>query len=395
MKKDTKYYETLYRIWSVIVLGTGSKLLCDLSAEYESGYELYCALNDDVEGWLPSEVVKAAKNTPLSAAEQIMDKCEKLGIKIVTVSDRSYPKRLRKIDSTPSVLYYKGDISGIDDRRAIGIVGSRRPSEYSRMVASGIAAALSKHGYDIISGFAEGIDICAHMTAVKNGARTYAVLGAGIDVMYPRSNEVFKRYIAQSGAVISEYPPETKPLPIHFLQRNRILAGLSQGIAVIEAGAKSGSLNSASHCREQGKTVFAVPPADLFDERYKGNIDLIRNGAVVLMGAGDIYNEYGSSSEHTIATENKYEPETIKDNADREHTAADNSPKNDTVSIAEQRQSPIERAALRALENNDSGLRCDEIAEICGEDIGELLTALTELEIEGLVESENSIYKIK
>lgn len=403
--RDESYYNTLYRVWSVAAFGAGTKLLAETSAAGESAESMYISLKNG-EG--TPQAVKAAKDISLESAEKIIDFCDKKGINIVTKDEPLYPQRLRAIYTAPPVLFYKGDISGIDDRLSIAVVGARKPSEYSRRVTAGIVSTLSRHGFDIVSGFAEGIDICAHMTAVKNGARTYAVLGCGLDVFYPKPNEKYKGYVIENGALITEYLPSTSPYPANFPNRNRIIAALSMGIAVIEAGMKSGSLNTASHGIEQGKTIFAVPPADLFDRRYRGNVDIIRRGAVPLMGARDIYSEYCLNFPHTIVEtdeirtklaalknitaeaekaekakaaekEHKHAPEKTVQTAKAEHTLPPDI-------------SPAERAILSAMTKDTSPLRADEIAVMCGMDIGEVLTELTGMEISGLVKSESGAY---
>ena len=146
---DTAYYSRLYRIWSVAAFGAGSRLLAELSERFDSGEELYCAFKDGAKG-LPNEAVRAANDVTLSAAEKIMEFCSKKNIRIVTRDEELYPDRLRHIYAPPAVLFYRGDISGIDDRLSIGIVGARKASEYSLKVAAGIARVLGRQGFDII-----------------------------------------------------------------------------------------------------------------------------------------------------------------------------------------------------------------------------------------------------
>lgn len=398
-KSNDNYYNTLYRLWSVIALGAGSKLLWDITAQDDSAESIYMSLRD---GNGPAAAVKAAKEIPLEIAEKMLDSCLVRGISVIAKEDEIYPERLKALYNAPPVLFVKGDISGIDDRLGIAVVGARKPSDYSRKVTAGLVTTLSRHGFDIISGFAEGIDICAHLTAVKNKARTYAVLGCGIDTIYPKANERYKDHIIANGAIISEFLPSASPYPTNFPCRNRIIAALSTGVAVIEAGAQSGSMSTANHGVEQGKTVFAVTPADLFDKRYRGNVELIRKGAVPLMGARDIYNEYCNDLPHTIVENDaiRAQLDTLREisasaegAAKSEQTADGEKPVKARKPIP-QSDDPLQAAIIKALSESTSALRADEIARECGIDIGEILTALTDMEIDGTVVSENGAYSL-
>lgn len=399
---NDNYYNTLYRLWSVIALGAGTRLLWELTAQTGSAEELYMSLKD---GNGPAGAVRAAKDIPLEIAEKMLDSCASRGINVIAKEDDIYPERLRSIGTAPPVLFVKGDISGIDERLGIAVVGARKPSDYSRKVTAGLVSTLSRHGFDIISGFAEGIDICAHLTAVKYGARTYAVLGCGIDTIYPKPNEKYKDLIIANGAMISEFLPSASPYPTNFPCRNRIIAALSAGVAVIEAGGKSGSLNTASHGAEQGKTVFAVTPADLFDSRYRGNVDLIRKGALPLMGARDIYNEYCLNLPHTIVENDAIREQLstlreIKEAAESSEAEKKAPPEKEAHEPEPAKKQmphsgdPLKNAIIKALWENTSALRADEIARDCDTDIGEILTALTDMEIEGIVMSENGAYTL-
>ncbi|MCM1578000.1 MAG: DNA-processing protein DprA [Ruminococcus sp.] len=305
MNVQMDYYAALYRLWSVIALGEGTAALFEAMDIFDDPTELFRGLSEPDK--LPAQIrsrlspqLTAAAKVPLGKAETVFEECDKKGIMIVPLESPLYPKRLLQLYHPPAVLFVKGDICGIDNRLSISIVGARQASDYSLKVTSAIVRTLAGHGFDIVSGFAEGVDICAHLTAVKSGARTFAVLGTGLDSDYPKPNAKYRDFIAEHGALITEYLPGTKGSSAKFPQRNRILTALSLGTAVIEASAKSGSLNSASHCADLGKPVFAVPPYDLFDSNYYGNSELIRQGAVPLMGARDIYNEYCPWLLHTI-----------------------------------------------------------------------------------------------
>ncbi|MBQ5332064.1 MAG: DNA-processing protein DprA [Oscillospiraceae bacterium] len=424
-RDDGAYYRRLYRLWTVITFGAASRTLCELYDRFENAESLYAAVtqDDSVRNSLPSETVSAADSTALSAAERVMELCDKKNIKIVTFDEADFPESLKEIYNPPTVLFYRGDISGISDRLNIGVVGTRKPSDYSRKVAGAIVRTLARHGFDIISGFAEGIDICAHLECIKNGGRTFAVIGSGLDYPYPKNNIPYREVIEENGAVISEFLPGTQPYPSNFLQRNRILAGLSMGVAVIEAGVQSGSLNSAAHAVNQGKPVFAVPPHDLFDSRYRGNVTLIREGAVPLMGAGDIYGEYCINTPHIIvANENtaaqlerireiaekaaQAEKENVKsksaakkipvrkaEDISENKSAEDIKPRTISPEELESYSDPVQRNILTEL-SKCASMRADELSEVLCSDIDDILTALTELEIMGTLLSRNGNYSL-
>lgn len=424
---DGAYYRRLYRLWAVIAFGAASKNLSELYERFGNAESLYAAVTQDetVRNGLPAETVRGADSITLSSAEKIMELCDKQNIKIVTADEDGFPSRLREIYNPPTVLFYKGDISGINDRLNIGVVGTRKPSDYSRKTAAAIVHTLAKQGFDIISGFAEGIDICAHIECIKSGGRTFAVVGSGLDYPYPKKNIPYREIIEENGAIISEFLPGTQPYPGNFLLRNRILAGLSMGVAVIEAGAQSGSLNSAAHAVSQGKPVFAVPPCDLFDSRYRGNISLIREGAIPLMGARDIFGEYCINTSHIIvANENtSAQLAKIKEIADKaaeaeqesekkksaskkaSHKKAENIPETGQTPVPEKQprqispeelesfSDPIQKNIISKL-SETSSMRADELAAELDSDIDEILTALTELEIMGNIQSQSGNYSL-
>jgi DNA processing protein len=186
------------------------------------------------------------------------DRLNKLDIKVITYKDKDYPVNLKEIEGAPLVLYYKGTLLKKDET-SVAIVGSRQMSEYGEKVTKIFTLELVKHKVTIISGLARGIDSVAHKETLKGKGRTIAVLGCGLDFVYPPENKELARQIAKSGAVISEYPLGIYVRAQNFAARNRIISGLAKIVLVIEGAAKSGTLITASHAATQGKTVFAIP----------------------------------------------------------------------------------------------------------------------------------------
>ena len=225
-------------------------------------------------------------------------KAEKEDIKIITFRDTSYPKALSLISDPPLVLYVKGEVKETD-RLSVGIVGSRMASDYGKRVTREFVSELGKAGFTIVSGLAKGIDAEAHRTALKVGVRTLAVLGCGIDVVYPEENRKLFSEIPSSGAIISEFPFGTPPSKENFPQRNRIIAGLSLGIVVIEAAERSGALITARLAIEEGREVFAVP-GPITSPLSCGTNKLIKDGAKLTDSSSEIIEELGPMIEKVM-----------------------------------------------------------------------------------------------
>lgn len=221
--------------------------------------------------------------------EKRINLMEKRGIKAVGLDNPSYPEMLREIEDAPIILYTKGDIIP-QDRYAIAIVGSRKATHYGTSLAENISEELSSMGFTIISGMARGIDALSHKGALRAGGRTIAVLGSGLDVPYPPENKGLMEKIADSGCVISEFPPGTLPDRENFPRRNRLISGLSLGVLVVEATSDSGSLITAGYALEQSREVFAVP-GNVTSSHSKGTNELIKRGAILTGSAEDIVRE--------------------------------------------------------------------------------------------------------
>lgn len=217
-------------------------------------------------------------------------KLEKFGIKVLTLSDKNYPTLLAEISDPPGILFYKGEILPVDEL-AIGVVGSRKYTDYGSRATTKLVTPLARKGITIISGLALGIDTLAHKAAVDAGGRTLAVLGCGLDQIYPASNIRLADQILQGrGAIISEFPLGTPAYRSNFPMRNRIIAGLSLGTLVIEGAIESGSLITARAALDYNREVFAVP-GSIFSESSEGPNRLIQMGAKMVMEAGDILQE--------------------------------------------------------------------------------------------------------
>lgn len=218
-----------------------------------------------------------------------LDLMERLGVRLVRRHDPEYPALLREIPDPPPALYVRGTLLP-GDRKAIALVGTRKISDYGRRTAERFARELAEAGLTVVSGLARGADTAAHHATLKAGGRTLACLGCGIDVAYPYENRALAESITKSGAVLSEYAMNTPPDAWHFPSRNRIVSGLSLGVVVLEAPAKSGALITAVCAADQGREVFAVP-GNIDNPRSQGPHALIKNGAKLVETVEDILEE--------------------------------------------------------------------------------------------------------
>lgn len=218
-----------------------------------------------------------------------MRKIEQAGAHFVTRNEDTYPELLAGLPDAPAVLYIKGNLSDADSR-ALAIVGTRRATAYGRDVATTLARDLASQGVTIVSGMAHGIDAIAHRATMECGGRTLAVLGCGVDIVYPPDHRELADDITRHGALVSEFPIGVRPESRHFPRRNRLISGLSLGVLVVEAPEQSGALITATIAGEQGRDVFAVP-GNVFSPMSRGTHRLIQDGAKLVMNADDVLNE--------------------------------------------------------------------------------------------------------
>ena len=305
MAKDIKYWVTLSTN-----LAIGAKTLKHLDNSFENMEEVWSASNEKFFNLgINTKIVKIIDEIKRNKnPDDEFKKIERLGIKAITYKDSNYPKLLREIPDCPALLYYKGDVFK-EDNLAISVVGSRKYTPYGLRAVEKIVGPLSESGLTIVSGLALGIDSIAHKVALKNG-RTVAVLGNGLDRVYPESNRGLANDIVKSGgAVISEFPVGTPSFKQNFPFRNRIIAGLSLGTLVIEAAVKSGSLITASAALEYNREVFAIP-GSIFNESSEGPINLIKMGAKCVSSAEDVLGELNIESKIQVHHAKNIIPDT-------------------------------------------------------------------------------------
>ncbi|HNO12437.1 MAG TPA: DNA-processing protein DprA, partial [bacterium] len=236
-----------------------------------------------------AERIKLDHEKNIAFAKEQMRRMHESSANLLTFSDEAYPELLKQSESAPYFLFVRGAMTA-EDAHAIAIVGTRQPTAYGRAMAEKLSQELAQRGITVVSGLARGIDTAAHTAAMRCGGRTIAVLGSGVDHIYPRENDRLAIEISNRGAVISEYPMGTGPDAAHFPGRNRIISGLSLGTVVIEAGEKSGALITADYALDQNREVFAVPGLAT-NPHAKGSNRLIRSGAKLVETVDDILQE--------------------------------------------------------------------------------------------------------
>lgn len=304
-------------------------------------------------------------------AYKIIDDCIKNNIYVITICDNDYPERLRNINDRPLVLYIKGNFFDTDNQPLISVVGPRKISEYGKKASFSLAKRLSRAGMTIVSGAAVGADTFAHQGALSAGGNTIAVLGCGICYDYLPENRALRQKISENGFLISEYPPYAAATKYSFPVRNRIISALSLGTVVIEASLKSGSLITARLANDQGRDVFVIPGSPTLDN-YKGSNALLRDGAIPLLDANDVFNQYLHMFPETIDVKKAFSEEN-KIKKDK------NIQKNLNIGLSNE-------AKIVYNNLNSQKFTADDLIGL-GLSDDQLLSVLTELEIEGLIKA--------
>ncbi len=284
--------------------------------------------------------------------ERVMKSIEEKEIKVYTIEDSDYPRRLREINQPPPVLYVRGSIN-VEDEWAVAVVGTRRVTPYGRQVTAELASFLANNGITVVSGLARGVDAIAHQSALKNGGRTIAVLGSGVDVIYPPEHSRLAVDIIKQGALVSDYAVGTKPDGVNFPPRNRIISGLTMATIVVEAGETSGALITAEFAVEQGKEVFAVP-GSILTPQSEGTNKLIEQGARPLLKMSEILDVLNLEKIPEKQTSRKQFP-----------------------------LNPVESKLLSTLSQDP--IHVDEVSRLAELPISEVTAMLTMLELKGMV----------
>lgn len=350
------------------IKGVGYKTIQKID-DYFNDIQNFDIVTDEEIYKIPNISLKIKKNIvnyrSSTYLEQIKEDLKKHEMNYVTINNSNYPNRLKHIYDPPHILYFKGNKDLLNEF-CIGMIGSRKPTNYGVFCANKISKELSSLGINIISGMAVGIDYYSHVGCLNGGSKTIAVLGSSIDKPYPRQNmHLMNNIIESEGIILSEYPPGTEARPGYFPMRNRIISGISDGVLIVEASERSGSLITMNYALDHGKNVFAIP-GNINSFMSKGSNKIIKEGAKLVSSIDDILEEYDIVY-NNVEKENEYQIDLSKD----------------------------EKKIIKVLQNKGS-LHVDFICEYTKLNIKDILGILNILEIKGIVtELGNKIYSIK
>ncbi len=283
--------EVKYWVWFSALTGVSTRRKNILLKHFKEPEYIWEAREGELKasGLCTPKVIRCITDSEgRKQTDALMEQIIKCDANIVTLNDQSYPEPLKFITDPPIVLYYRGRLE--NDQVCVAVVGSRRATWYGLDMAKRLSRELARYGVTVVSGMARGVDSKAHLGAIEGGGRTIAVLGCGVNRVYPPENRELMKQIINNGAVISEYPPGTNPVPYNFPARNRIISGISKGVAIVEANERSGSLITADLALEQGRDVFAVP-GNINSAASVGTNRLIREGAKIVTDVEDIIDE--------------------------------------------------------------------------------------------------------
>lgn len=291
--------DRLFEIWFSLRVGVANPAFIPLLETY-TPYELF-SMNEEDIGALPCDekLKRALCDKSLEESSRIWQYCRTNGVGILFWQEDAYPISLKSLKDPPLLLYYQGNLPDLNFRLCLAVVGTRSMSEYGKRMAYKIGYELSAVGTVVVSGLALGIDAVAAAGAIAAGGSTVAVLGCGIDVVYPAVHQTLMKEVLKHGAVMTEYPPATRPIGYHFPQRNRIISGLSQGTVVVEAGEKSGALITAEHAYRQGRQLFAVP-GNVGEDNAAGTNRLLYEGVTMVLKPKDILDSYAFLYQDTL-----------------------------------------------------------------------------------------------
>ncbi|MDR2420803.1 MAG: DNA-processing protein DprA [Oscillospiraceae bacterium] len=394
-----------YYVWLSSVRNIGAAAAGKLLRHFGTAENVFFADAGEyakVPGLSPAEAA-ALEDKDLARPSGILARCAELGQRVVTIQDAEYPERLRNIYDPPVTLYVKGRLPAIDEEAAIAVVGTRSCTPYGLKTAENCGYTLARRGLLVVTGLAKGVDSAAALGALRGGGAVIGVLGCGIDVVYPASNAALYEDTASAGALISEYPPGTEPVSGHFPVRNRIISGISVGVAVIEAPPRSGALITASRALEQGRDVFAVP-GNVDAPTSAGTNRLLRDGAIPLTSPEDIVNEYAglfplkikAGKIKSVPLDKKLERKLVKSRKAAEKTldsAAGNEYIGSVGDAPAETPPPLTGAeksvydALLGLARPGEAAYIDDIIASAGIPAPDALGAMTMLEIDGAVVS--------
>lgn len=394
-----------YWVWLTTAEGLSAESRRALLGHFASPEDVYYAQPADalqIEGFWPEQAA-LLEHKSLDRAEMILEQCARKDLFLLTWQDAAYPDRLRNIYDAPLLLYGKGAMPLFDEEAAVAVVGTRDCTPYGVRTAESLGYEMAREGALVVSGMAKGIDGAAHRGALRAGGLTAAVLGCGVDVIYPAANRRLYEDIAATGVLLSEYPPGTEPFARNFPSRNRIISGLSLAAVVVEAPARSGALITAETALEQGRDVFAVP-GPVGAEQSVGCNRLIRDGAGLVTEGWDVLREYQARFPHRLRRDGRRLSDLPEESgAPRTEEAPEKEKKTET----EKAVPPAPKLPQLDVRRNKEGLTDDQISVLrvldvsapmvtddvaiaCDLPMRRVLSALTMLEIDGYIRKQGA-----
>lgn len=402
-------------IWLATRPNISDRIKVELVRHFQDPENVYFADPDSYRALkeLSAEGMESLKDKDLSAAQAVLDDCDRVDIRILAYNDAAYPNRLKNISDPPLVFYYKGRLPDFDALPLVGVVGTRSASPYGLTAAKRMGYQIARCGGTVVSGMAYGIDGMAMRGALTAGGTVVGVLGCGVDIIYPPSNRGLFADTESYGCILSEFVPGTPPIARNFPKRNRIISGLSCGVLVVEAPEKSGALITARQAADQGRDVFVVP-GNIDVPTFVGSNRLLRDGAIAVSHGWDILSEYeglfpgkiqkdmGQSGQTAYPDEVSSFAEAEKEvakvaqktrkpahkspkNTNNEKKVidkADSSPYSD-VNDTRPKLSADEQTIVAAI--GDGERLVDDVIAAAGLPVGKVLATLTLLEVKGVV----------
>ncbi|MGM0461333.1 MAG: DNA-processing protein DprA [Fibrobacterota bacterium] len=360
-----------------LIPGIGPRRYDALCENFGDAAGIFSAALKDVKKIIPEKCATQINSSLLIQAEKIISWCRSYSISILTRESTHYPRLLKECDTAPFILYVMGDVSALHTP-CFSIVGTRNSSEYGIKATDDIAGTAARRGYTIVSGLALGVDCAAHRAALKTGT-TIAVLGSGLDTIYPACHRNLARDIAQKGCLITEYPPGMGGKPYMFLQRNRIISALSMATLVVEAGEKSGALSTARHVLEQNRELFSLP-GSIYSPRSAGTNRLISDGAKPVLNVSALLEDLYELYKNTGCTPSIFRTPAVSPRAK----------KPDMTDFKAE-----ERNILELLKRHSSGMRLDQFMEEV-HDQESLFETLLSLEMkDAIIQEAGQIYRLK
>ena len=395
-----------YWLWLSTRTGVSKMRRLELLRYFGSVDEIYHADNRALEEapGLSEAEREALCDKNLQEAESILNQCYELGIRVLTWQDAQYPERLRAIHDAPVVLYYKGRLPDFSAAPCVALVGARKASAFGMLTAKRLGYQLGRSGAIVVSGLAEGVDGMGMVGALSADAPVVGVLGCGADIIYPKKNRALYEDTIARGCILTEYPPHTPAIGYHFPVRNRIISGLCDGVVVVEAAARSGSLITARQALEQGRDVFAVP-GNAGSEACAGSNHLLRQGAILVENGWDVLQDYtarypglsfgmeqgikiglsANDLRQNSADSDKNDGMKVASKVQTPKKAVDNDEKANYIELKALMRTlpPTQCAVLEAL--RDGPKLMDDIIDLAQIPAREIMSALTMLEIRHLV----------